>query len=248
MADPELTVEFASEQALAEQFEAELRRGGAFVAGPSDVTEGQLCELVLVHPVDGARKRYPARVVWQGERQGQVGVAVAIDGFGPELRRELAEFIAAHAGGEATGEAAGAETASASGAQPLHERVRGLSSVEQARLAREGDLSERVLLERIYGKGVWEPLLRNPRLTPPEVVRIARMGALPLPLLETIVGNASWLGNGQVRRALLSNPRLGRDMATKVLRAMPKAELRLVPKQTAYSAAVRQVAAKMLGR
>jgi hypothetical protein len=69
-----------------------------------------------------------------------------------------------------------------------------------------------------------------------------------MPLLEVIVANPSWLSSGQVRRALLSNPRLGRDMVAKVLRAMPKAELKMVPKQTAYAGTVRQAAKKMLNR
>ena len=41
----------------------------------------------------------------------------------------------------------------------------------------------------MYGKNVWEALLRNPRLTAPEVARIARMGQLPRPLIEIIVGS-----------------------------------------------------------
>jgi hypothetical protein len=45
---------------------------------------------------------------------------------------------------------------------------------------------------------------------------------------------------------LLSNRRLGRDLITKILRATPKAELKLVPKQTAYPALVRQAAKRML--
>ena len=67
-------------------------------------------------------------------------------------------------------------------ARNMHERLRGLTLVQQIKLARDGEVSERMILERMYGKNVWEPLLRNPRLTGPEVARIARMGALPRPL------------------------------------------------------------------
>jgi hypothetical protein len=101
-------------------------------------------------------------------------------------------------------------------------------------------------LERLYGKTVWEALLRNPRVTHPEVARIARMGALPRPLLELIVGNTAWLRSPEVRRALLSNLRLTPDMITRVLRLLPKHELRLVPQQTAYPHPVRDVARRIL--
>ncbi len=129
---------------------------------------------------------------------------------------------------------------------PLHERVRNLSVAEQLKLAHQGEQHERILLERLYGKTVWEALLRNPRLTAPEVARIARMGALPKPLLEIIVGNGAWLQVPEVRRALLGNPRLAPEQIVRVLRLLPKHELKLVPAQLAYPAAVRDVARRLL--
>jgi hypothetical protein len=128
----------------------------------------------------------------------------------------------------------------------LHERLRGLPAAEQQKIAKTGELSERVALERIYGKQVWESLLRNPKLTPPEVARLARMGTLPKPLLESIVSNRSWIASPQVRRALLTNRRLGRDQVLAVLRSTPRAELKLMPKQTAYPATVRDAARTLL--
>jgi hypothetical protein len=128
----------------------------------------------------------------------------------------------------------------------LHERLRGLTLAQQIKKALSGELSERVLLERMYGKNVWEPLLRNPRLTAPEVARIARMGALPRPLLEQIVGNGAWLQVPEVRRALLSNPRLGTDQILRVLRLLPKHELKLAATQTAYPHAVRDAAKRLV--
>lgn len=128
----------------------------------------------------------------------------------------------------------------------LAERLRSLPAHQQTKLAREGDQRERVMLERMYGKNVWEALLRNPRISPPEVARIARMGTLPVPLVELIVSNGSWLRNPEIRRALLQNLRLGSEMIPRVLRMLPKHELKLVPTQTAYPPAVRDVARKLL--
>lgn len=130
----------------------------------------------------------------------------------------------------------------------VQERLRGLSVTEQLRVAREGTLTERVVLERIYGKVVWEALLRNAHLTVPEVSRLSRMGTMPRPLLDVIVGNPGWLQAPQVRRALLSNPRLSHEAIQKVLAALPKDELRVVPRNTAYPVAVRMAAKGMLPR
>ncbi|MBT8496561.1 MAG: hypothetical protein KJO07_26170, partial [Deltaproteobacteria bacterium] len=122
-----------------------------------------------------------------------------------------------------------------------------LSVPEQTRLARKGDQMERVALERTYGKTVWEALLANPRITHPEIARIARKGTLPRPLLERIVDTTGWLSSAQIRRALLSNRKLTRDMVSKVLRATPRNELKLMPKQRAYPPLVRELAEKLLG-
>jgi hypothetical protein len=74
------------------------------------------------------------------------------------------------------------------------------------------------------------------------------MATLPTPLVETIVGNASWARVPAVWRALLSNPRLVADLIPRVLKCLPKDELRLVPVQTAYTLAVRDAARRMLAK
>jgi hypothetical protein len=131
-------------------------------------------------------------------------------------------------------------------ARNVHERLRGLTLAAQVKMATSGELHERIVLERLYGKNVWETLLRNPRLSAPEVSKIARYGTLPRVLLEIIVGNNAWLQVPEVRRALLSNPRLATDQIMKVLRLMPKHELKLAAIQAVYPHQVRNVAKILL--
>jgi len=128
----------------------------------------------------------------------------------------------------------------------VHERLRGLSPTQQLQIAQHREAPGRRVLERLYGKNVWEALLRNPRLTGPEVARISRMGTLPRPTLEIIVGNGGWLQIPEVRRALLANPRLGVDHINRILRLLPKHELKLAAQQTGYPMAVRDVAKRMI--
>ncbi len=128
----------------------------------------------------------------------------------------------------------------------VNERLRGLSLAQQIKIAKHGETSERIILERMYSKAVWEALLHNPRITGPEVARIARMGALPRTLVELIVSNGGWLQIPEVRRALLTNPRLGTDQIIRVLRLLPKHELKLAATQTAYPFAIRDAAKRML--
>jgi hypothetical protein len=232
-----ILIEFATVEELEKENEQNLRNGGAMVRTAVDAVEGQIRKVSIVHPGDGEALELEGRVVWIGEQDGERVVGLALVGFGPDMRKRIAEFVTAHK--EPAPAATGAP-------KTVYDRLRGLSTAEQMRFAREGEVVERMVLERIYGKSVWEALLRNPRLTLPEVARIANMGALPVPLVELIVSNGAWLANAMVRRALLGNPRLGGDAATKVLRAMPRGELALVPKQTNYSAQIREAARRIL--
>ena len=127
----------------------------------------------------------------------------------------------------------------------IYERIRQLSLREREAVGRSGMLAERVALERAFGGSVWEALLQNPQLTAPEVARMAKNGSLPIPLVGVIVGNGGWLGSGEVRRALLSNPRVSGLNLDRVLRATPKAELKQVAQMTAYRSEVRAAAQKL---
>jgi hypothetical protein len=98
----------------------------------------------------------------------------------------------------------------------------------------------------MYGPNVWETLLKNPRLTIPEVARIARKGTLPRPLVELIAAGTAWLAAGEVQRALLSNPRSTSPVIEKIFRVMPRRDLARVPQQTAYPMSVRLAAKKLL--
>ncbi len=130
----------------------------------------------------------------------------------------------------------------------VQERVRRLNLREREAMARGGTLTERVALERAYGAAVWDGLLSNAALTGPEVARIAKNGNATIPHLAVIVGNPAWLAKGEVRRALLTNPRLTPPQIERVLRALSPNELKNLPKQTAYAPKVRAVAMRMLSR
>lgn len=126
------------------------------------------------------------------------------------------------------------------------ERLRNLNVAQQLKIARTGELADRVAVERLYGKQVWEALLHNPRLSIPEVARIARKGTVPKPLLDVILENAGWIKSDAVRRALLSNPKIGSEAVLKLLRATPRHELKMIERGTAYAAGVREAARKLL--
>ena len=209
------------------------RDTGAVLIAGCEIALNTICDL-LVRGAAG-ELRMTARVVFADPERG---CGLELVGYGPELREQLAAL-------DQEPEEPDEERRKL--ALNHHERLRGLTLAEQVKKAQQSvDPSERMTLERMYGKTVWEALLRNPRLTAPEVVRIARMGMLPRTQLEVIVGNGTWLQVPEVRRALLSNPKLSPDHITRILRLVPKQELKLAAAQTAYPHPVRDAAKRML--
>jgi hypothetical protein len=225
-----------------------LEQGSVVAAGHARIPVGAFCDVELVFP-SGDRATFPARAVLETG----AGPVLAFDRFDRELlaRQPTAPHAPPAPGADGPRRAEPApdapeEEADAPSAT-VQERLRGIPVVEQLRVARDGSLAERVALERLYGKTVWEALLRSTRVTVPEVARLARMGTLPRPLLELIVSSPAWLQVPQVRRALLSNPRLSSEMVQRVLALLPREELKLVPQTAAYPPAVR-AAAKALAK
>ena len=223
-----------------------LERGSVVGAGVAGLERGAFCDVELVFP-SRQRMAVPARAVIVSDA-GTVFVFDAYD------RAALGRHLAAPAPAPPASPASPAAPADegdepeAAPAANVQDRLRGLTVAEQLRVARDGGVTERTVLERLYGKVVWEALLRNTRVTVPEVTRLAKMGTMPRPLLELIVGNAAWLQVPQVRRALLANPRLTQEMVQKVLQLLPRDELQLVPQITAYPSTVRMAAKAMMKR
>jgi hypothetical protein len=248
-----VVLDLAGEDALGR----DLAAGGVFVAGYAAELMAE-CDLVV--RVAGDELVLAARVVFVDAR----GIGLELVDRGPEIKEQLAALIALGAGLDddlvtdhfealepeddlvTSNFASVAEPDEAKRTPHLHERLRGLTLAQQIKRAKHAEVSERIVLERIYGKTVWDPLLRNPRITAPEVARIARMGALPRPLIELICTNGTWLQVPEVRRALLSNPRLGVDQILRVLRLLPKHELKLAASTTSYSHPVRDAAKRLL--
>jgi hypothetical protein len=228
-----IVLRHADAAALLLDYEQNLRKGRAFAAAETGVTERERCELVIAHPERETEVAVAAEAVWIGP----TGVGFEFVNFDAEAKKRLAEFIADED-----------VDADERNARNIHERVRKLTNREREELARRGSLPERTALERAFGGSVWEGLLQNPQLTPPEVARIARNGSLPKPLVTTIVSNAAWLASAEVQRALMSNPRCTGAQLERVLRSLKPAEVVRLSQQCPYRAEVRALALRLVGK
>ncbi|HVZ36394.1 MAG TPA: hypothetical protein VG963_28390 [Polyangiaceae bacterium] len=253
-----MVLRYSGASELQRDFEANLRRGRAFVPGVSGLQERAPCLLRIEHPNDGAVFELAAEAVWISEQPGNFGTGVEIVQFDAGKRASLQAFVEAHRDAAAPVSAPASSACSASsrepasssssGARNLHDRVRDLGSAERDSLARHGSMPERVALERRFGSAVWEGLLQNPQLTTREVCQMAKSPSLPTHLVNSIVSNAGWLADAGVRSALLANPRVSGASLDRVLRALPQAELSKVAEQTNLRQQVRAAAKRLIRR
>src|SRR5580692_6385082 len=252
-----VVMRFADASALRDVYSEQLLKGRAFVPDASGVDELQACELVLEQ--GGRTLSLRAEAVFVKTEEPGRGIGLQLAPLDAAAKAELCAFVDGATASSpdaadlsppaaaAAGEPVEPDPEDTERAKTVFDRIRGLSSVEQQRLAAHGTMQERIVLERTFGANVWEALLSNARLTIPEVARIARKGTLPRQLVEDIAGHPSWLAAPEVQRALLMNPRSSTAVVAKVLRALSRSDLQLVPQQTAYPASVRATAKKMLG-
>ncbi|MEM9192092.1 MAG: hypothetical protein AAGF12_23165 [Myxococcota bacterium] len=226
----------ASVEELRTAFEAHFRLGKAFIPDVNGHEPFTPCTVTIHHPhggdpiVVGGTVMSPLHV-----QVDEGGVEIMLDDGLLETLREFTRREPPRSGSEAK-------------ALSPALRLKPLTMNEKLKLARtSASLTDRTALERMLDRSGWEALLQNPRITIPEIARIARKGTVPRPLIEQIVDNGRWSRNATVRRALLSNPKLTRGLVLKILRQTPRHELKLVPKQTAYPPLVRSVAKELLG-
>ena len=232
--EPLFEMGFPDEEALRDAYSRDLAHGRAFLP---EVLEHPLfarCTLTLRHPTLPRSLALTCEIVMVSSSGPLIGTAVQLTDRSAASLKRIQSFVEAN------------ESAVDQAVRGRPARAHNLGLQERLRIARSSVLEDRVQLERAYGSAVWEALLRGPHITIPEVARMSRKATLPRPLLDLIADNERWIRNSLVRRALLSNPRLGPESVQKILRALPKRELRLVPEQTAYPQAVRNAARRIL--
>jgi hypothetical protein len=114
----------------------------------------------------------------------------------------------------------------ASAPRPLVPGTRPLTLGERKSLARtwKRDVLERLLVDPHID--VVDLLLRNPRLTEDDVLRIATARRASAAMLELILHNRRWNCRSRVRRALLHNPNLPEADALRLVGLLNRTELR----------------------
>lgn len=129
--------------------------------------------------------------------------------------------------------------------QSLWDRMRSLSQIEKLMLAPKADRTERSLLLQDNDPRVLLSLLRNPRLTVDEVVRIAKSSFINFQIVDVIMKTGQWMSSLDVRTGLIHNPKTPQAFALRILPTLPDSEVRTIAR-TGTNMALKQAALRKI--
>jgi len=229
-------VEFAGEEELAAEARASLAAGGLLLRTAETLPPFTALELALSL---AGRRAVERRAQVVGAPAG--GLALHLEGNPAEL---VAALVAAPGLAPAEAAAGDDEGPAPADSGPLWERLRALSPPQKILLAPKADRVTRAILLQESDPQVLFALLRNPRLSLDEVVRLAKSSFLSFQAAELILKTSAWMANLDVRLALVHNPKTPVPFALRLLPTLPDAEVRAIAKGAATSMALRQAALK----
>lgn len=225
-------VEFESEEELRHEFDTNLSAGGLLLCSNERPAEMSTLQLNL-RLGQGGVVRTSATVVRLFE--GRFAVSIDEDPLGI-----LSSLTAKRDAPDVREECESEKRAS------VWDRVRALPYAEKIILATKTDRSERAVLIQENDPQILYYLLKNPRITTEEVLRIARMTSISAMVADQIAKTTQWSANQEIRSALVNNPRTAPSLALKLLGTLSEPEIRHIAKSTAVSQPLKQAAVRIL--
>ena len=225
------TLEFESEEELRAEERANLSVGGLFLRPAEPLAPFTRVTVVL-------------RLLGRGETT----VAAVVVGSPPGGLALQFEGSAAGVVAALLADPAAEPEASEPVTTTLWERLRGMTPPQKILLAPKADRVTRALLVQESDAQVLFALLKNPRLSVDEVVRVAKSAVLTFQAAELILRTSAWASNLDVRLALVHNPKLPVPLALRILPTLPDLEVRTIAKGAATSMPLKQAALKRIQR
>lgn len=222
-ADAALTVEFETVEELRAEQRANLAVGGLLVRTAARFAPRSTLDLTL-RLAGGGETTVRAQVV----ATPPGALALHLDADPGEVVARLLEAP----------DGAPADDASST----LWESLRGLTPPQKIVLAPKADRMTRAILLQESDPQVLFALLRNPRISIDEVIRIAKSSFLAFQAAELILKTGPWFSNLDVRLALIHNAKVPLPFALRILPTLPDAEVRRIAKGAATSMPLKQAA------
>ena len=227
--DEHFFIEFENEAEFKAEYDNNIAAGGLFFQSSSQLPEFTSIQLTLKLG-EGGQMTVPATVV----RSMGAALAVSLEQPPELIWSTLTAAIPGNNQDPSRME------------QSSWDKIRNLSRIEKLLLAPKADRSERHVLIQDNDAQVVFSLLKNPRLTTEEVVRIARSPLLSSIAADLIAKTTIWASNSEIRAALVHNQRTPTPLAIKLLPTLPEPEIRQIAKSGGVSQALKQAALRIV--
>ena len=225
------TAEFENEQELQNEYRTNLSFGALQLPTGEKVAPQTAIALTLRGPW-GGQIELKAHVV----AALPDGIALGVDGNPDDILARLLEKPAAE------------EEPTAEKSQNTWDRIRSLSQMEKILLGVKADRTERALLLQDNDPRVLLSLLRNPRLTVDEVVRLAKSSFITFQIADVIMKTSQWMASLDVRLGLIHNPKTPQAFGLRILPTLPDGEVRAIARAGTNTALKQAALRKLQGR
>lgn len=229
IASEHFSIEFENEDEFKAEYDNNISAGGLFFQTSAQLPEFTPLQLTLKLS-EGCQMMVPATVV----RSMGTALAVSLEEPPELIWSTLTAKISENNQDTSRGE------------QNSWDKIRNLSRIEKLLLAPKADRSERQVLIQDNDAQVIFSLLKNPRITTEEVIRIARSPLLSSIAAELIAKTTTWASNSEIRAALVHNARTPPALAIKLLPTLPEPEIRQIAKSGGVSQALKQAALRIV--
>ena len=112
----------------------------------------------------------------------------------------------------------------------IYQMIQGLSMGGKIKLALTGNKSARDLLIKDANKIIALSVLKNPRITEEEVIRLTQTKGTPEDLLRQVARSKEWVKSYHVKTGLVSNPKTPLAISVKLLDHLYDADLQKLAK------------------
>ena len=117
---------------------------------------------------------------------------------------------------------------------------------EKIKMAQSGDKEWRKILIKDANKLVSAGVIKNPRMSEPEVLTLLKSGVQNDEIMRLICANKEWVKNYQIRKALIENPKTPLANALRYLGTMNEKDIANYAKSRNISSVVATQAKRML--
>lgn len=127
-----------------------------------------------------------------------------------------------------------------------YQLAKGMTVSEKIKMAMTGDKEWRMLLVKDINKLVSGSVIKNPRITEPEVLMISKSHLNNDDILRDICTNKDWTKNYQIRKSLVENHKTPLHFALRFLSGLTEKDLGMLAKSKNVSSVISTQARRLL--